>query len=188
MPEPPRTRTGPAQIEVMAANLASLNDLFTELVTGLPQADDAYKALVRQTLAGFTRALGYQPAGEEPRYDDAPLDQALAGLRQIAEAQGRFKDTWACRSIPEVAATLAAWCAERRAGELAAPDGEPEAGAAARRRAAAELRRAIWDLIEVWGMQFPTADFEGPEAPAAKVAKAMTRLQNAVAAVEGAPW
>jgi hypothetical protein len=43
------------------------------------------------------------------------LDEALAGLKRIAEAAGIFQATWQATSITGVCDMIAAWCAERQA-------------------------------------------------------------------------
>lgn len=47
--------------------------------------------------------------GEQPQ-----LEEALAALHAIAEAQGQFQQTWQAQSISEVGDMLAAWCRRRR--------------------------------------------------------------------------
>jgi hypothetical protein len=49
---------------------------------------------------------------------DAPLDEALAALRRIADAAGIFPQTCEAASIAEVGDMIALWCAQRRS----APD------------------------------------------------------------------
>lgn len=44
------------------------------------------------------------------------LEEALAALHAIAEAQGQFPETWQAQSIGEVGDMLAAWCRRRRDG------------------------------------------------------------------------
>jgi hypothetical protein len=46
--------------------------------------------------------------------DGRQLDEALAGLRRIAEAAGIWQATWQADSIGQVCDMLAAWCRGRR--------------------------------------------------------------------------
>jgi hypothetical protein len=43
------------------------------------------------------------------------LDEALAGIHQIAQAAGIFEQTWHATSIGEVCGMIAAWITDRRA-------------------------------------------------------------------------
>ena len=80
----------------------------------------------------------------------APLDEALAGLHNIAVAAGIFEDTCHAASIGEVADMIAAWCRARRgtdmrqAGRHLASLFEPDAA-----RRALDTYRAVLAVVPV---------------------------------------
>jgi hypothetical protein len=75
---------------------------------------------------------------------DAPLNEALAGLKRIAEAAGIFEQTWQARSIAEVCDLIAAWCTAHRSAW-----DDPQVMTADLR----ESFQRIWDSGGPWGVR-----------------------------------
>ena len=72
--------------------------------------------------------------------ESLPLDEALAGIKRIAEAAGIFEQTWQAGSIGGVCDMIAEWCRTRRREEPArAPWDDPQV-------MRADLDQAIRDI------------------------------------------
>jgi hypothetical protein len=71
---------------------------------------------VAQYIDGEGLGTGWAPVVIMTAAGGAPLDDALAGLRRIAEAAGIFNKTLEAETVAELCDILAAWCEQNRPG------------------------------------------------------------------------